>query len=74
MLLMVLSWCLIRGGALEIRNGELFGGNKVVTWSDTKGDFVREGGRDARLSLVSARKSLCARTCERASRRGGVLA
>lgn len=62
MLFMVLSWCLILGGALVILRGKLFGGIKVTLRSHAVVVFLREGGREGRLSLVSARISFCART------------
>lgn len=71
----VLSWCLIRGGALEILCDETLGGANVdIIFRSHVGVFAREGGREGRLSLVSARISLCARTWQRASLRGGVFA
>ena len=63
----VLSWCFIRGGALEILCGKL-------TLRSNVGVFICDGGLEGKLSLVSARMSLCARTWERASLRGGVFA
>lgn len=70
----MLSLCLIRGGALDIRCCKLLGGARhAVMLKSNIGVFAREGVREGKLSFVSARISLCARTWERASLRGGVL-